>query len=372
MPKSLPHVPVLIPTIFLLTLLAAAEPEPPPHVLGWPLLVETPAADGEDEPKDGRRPRYFSFWTNSYAYWPRHEEQTLAERVERFLHRIELDPQTETVSPSGGVQWELAQVWCSADREWIFWRGTNQGKPVIHAASTQSLSNSIELPSYPDDAALDAENLDPGVVIINNRLYFLGGMEIPEPLSSTFDPATGIIAHQSHWREIAWPQHAYLIEEIRERILNTLEKTPTDDEHSNKTIALVRELLDKKPMRISGDDIEGDWRIRSLQGSALGHLTYPFFKARIENLDGIFFFEKTTGSQRRSGALHRHLPDTMIFLGGRTVNDEPQIGYSGAYPDNTPVDSDSIGLLHQLAPDHLIMLLDVDYNGNYEIYDMRK
>jgi hypothetical protein len=371
MSKTPVRVSLVIPAILALILPARGGTDPPDNTLGWPLLVETPAADGEDEPKDGRRPRYFSFGLNSYAYWPRHEEQTLAERVERFLHRIELDPQTETVSPSGGVQWDLAKVWCSADKEWIFWRGTNQGKAVIHAASTQSLSNSIELPSYPDDAALDAENLDPGVVIINNRLYFLGGMEIPEPLRTTFDPALGLIAEQPHWREIAWPQHINLVEEMRERILNNIDQPPPNDD-SRKTIALVRELLAKKPMRISGDDIEGDWRIRSLQGSALGHFTYPFLKARIENLDGIFFFEKTTGSQRRSGALHRHLPDTMIFLGGRTVNDDPQVGYSGAYPDNTPVDSDSIGLLHQLAPDHLIMLLDVDYNGSYEIYDMRK
>jgi hypothetical protein len=372
MPRIVPRVPALIPTILLLALPAQAEPEPPPHVLGWPLLLETPSADGEDAPGDGTRPRYFSFGLNSFAYWPSHQDKTLADRVESIPHRTFMrGREKETLSPPQGVQWDLAKVWCSADKEWIFWRGTNQGKPIIHAASTRAFSNSIELRSQHPDTPLDAEFLEPSAMIINNRIYFLGDMEIPEPLRTTFDPALGLIAEQPHWREIAWPQHINLVEEMRERILNNIDQPPPNDD-SRKTIAIVRELLDKKPMRISGDDIEGDWRIRSLQGSALGHFTYPFFKARIENLDGIFFFEKTTGSQRRSGALHRHLSDTMIFLGGRTVNDDPQVGYSGAYPDNTLVDSDSIGLLHQLAPDHLIMLLDVDYNGNYEIYDMRK
>jgi|GEM_PF-4572498 len=119
-------------------------------------------------------------------------------------------------------------------------------------------------------------------------------------------------------------------------------------------------------------DLHGEWQVRSIQGTRYGIFVYPYFMARIVERDGGLFFEKTTGSQRRSGRLVAR-GDSMgewIFVGARTVNDDPPAGYSrGSGPEPSP--ADSVGVVYVIGPGRLVMVLDAG-SDDYEIYQLRR
>ncbi|MDF5866080.1 DUF4893 domain-containing protein [Pseudomonas aeruginosa] len=71
----------------------------------------------------------------------------------------------------------------------------------------------------------------------------------------------------------------------------------------------------------------GDWKCRSTQADQYGIYRYPNFQCRIRRTDHGLFLEKTSGSQRVSGYLFREGARCYVFLGGATVNDEPQVAF---------------------------------------------
>ena len=88
----------------------------------------------------------------------------------------------------------------------------------------------------------------------------------------------------------------------------------------------------------------GDWKCRSTQADQYGIYRYPNFQCRIRRTDRGLFLEKTSGSQRVSGYLFREGTQRYVFLGGATVNDEPQVAFSGL-AHGAPAESDVVALL---------------------------
>lgn len=88
----------------------------------------------------------------------------------------------------------------------------------------------------------------------------------------------------------------------------------------------------------------GDWKCRSTQADQYGIYRYPNFQCRIRRTDRGLFLEKTSGSQRVSGYLFREGTQRYVFLGGATVNDEPQVAFSGL-AHGAPAESE-IGRAH--------------------------
>jgi hypothetical protein len=133
-------------------------------------------------------------------------------------------------------------------------------------------------------------------------------------------------------------------------------------------------LRAQTPTPVSDADLAGAWRVRSLQLQPDAIYAYPWFKARIEVDGSGWRFAKTSGSQRRSGRLWRDADDParLIFIGGATVNDEPQVDYSAAHADTGPHDSDSVGVLQRLGAAHLLMILDARPGESVEIYELRR
>lgn len=168
-----------------------------------------------------------------------------------------------------------------------------------------------------------------------------------------------------------WPEHQARLHDALRRVeaINANPEIPATDADAK---AVVEELLAEPHRTLDAASLTGNWKVRSLQGGRYGIYSYPWFKARIEQRDGRIWFEKTSGSQRRSGWLLAPPDDKgdWYFVGGATVNDDPQIPYSKAGGDSAR-DSDSVGALWGISDDRVLMLLDVGEEG-YEIYQLKR
>lgn len=126
----------------------------------------------------------------------------------------------------------------------------------------------------------------------------------------------------------------------------------------------VERLLTAKTYKISPDDMVGFRRVRSIQIDARdGIFSYPYFNCRFKRVDGKMFFEKTTGSQRKSGYVYQNTPESLVFLGGWSVNDDPQTSYGN--------DNSIAGTIYKISPRKAIMIFPTR-EDRVEIYELIK
>lgn len=155
----------------------------------------------------------------------------------------------------------------------------------------------------------------------------------------------GVLARD---RNIAW------------EALSTL--TPKSYGYAEKK--MVEKLLNAKTHPITPKDMIGFRRVRSIQIDARdGIFSYPYFNCRFKKADGKVFFEKTTGSQRKSGYVYQNSPESLVFLGGWSVNDDPQTGY-----DST---NSAVGKVYKIGPRKAIMIFPTE-EDRVEIYELTK
>lgn len=126
----------------------------------------------------------------------------------------------------------------------------------------------------------------------------------------------------------------------------------------------VERLLTAKTYPISPEEMTGFKRVRSIQIDARdGIFSYPYFNCQFREIDGNMFFEKTTGSQRKSGYIYQNTPKSLIFLGGWSVNNDPQTAYGG--------DNSVAGTVYKIGPCKAIMIFPTE-NDRVEIYELIK
>lgn len=126
----------------------------------------------------------------------------------------------------------------------------------------------------------------------------------------------------------------------------------------------VGKLLDAKTYPVLPKDLVGLWRVRSIQiDDRNGIFLYPYFNCRFREIDGKLFFEKTKGSQRKSGYLYQNSPKSLIFLGGWSVNDDPQTIYGS--------ENSVAGTVYKIGPRKVIMIFPYQ-NNRVEIYELMK
>ncbi|MDE7509597.1 MAG: DUF4893 domain-containing protein, partial [Muribaculaceae bacterium] len=105
-------------------------------------------------------------------------------------------------------------------------------------------------------------------------------------------------------------------------------------------------------------------RVRSIQIDARdGIFSYPYFNCRFRKINGKIFFEKTTGSQRKSGYIYQNTPESLIFLGGWSVNNDPQTTYGS--------ENSVAGTIYKIGPAKAIMIFPTD-DHRVEIYELTK
>lgn len=126
----------------------------------------------------------------------------------------------------------------------------------------------------------------------------------------------------------------------------------------------VEKLLNAKTYPISPKEMIGFKRVRSIQIDARdGIFLYPYFNCRFRETDGQIFFEKTKGSQRKSGFLYKNSPESLIFLGGWSVNEDPQTAYGS--------ENSVVGTVYKIGTNKAIMIFPRDKN-RVEIYELKK
>lgn len=127
---------------------------------------------------------------------------------------------------------------------------------------------------------------------------------------------------------------------------------------------MVEKLLNAKTYPITPKDMIGFRRVRSIQIDARdGIFSYPYFNCRFKEADGKVFFEKTTGSQRKSGYVYQNSPESLVFLGGWSVNDDPQTEYGGS--------NSVVGKVYKIGPRKAIMIFPTE-EDRVEIYELTK
>lgn len=149
-------------------------------------------------------------------------------------------------------------------------------------------------------------------------------------------------------RNIAW------------EVLSTL----TSESYGYAEKNMVEKLLNAKTYPITPEDMIGFRRVRSIQIDARdGIFSYPYFNCRFKKADGKVFFEKTTGSQRKSGYVYQNSPESLVFLGGWSVNDDPQTGYGST--------NSVVGKVYKIGPRKAIMIFPTE-EDRVEIYELTK
>lgn len=126
----------------------------------------------------------------------------------------------------------------------------------------------------------------------------------------------------------------------------------------------VERLLKAKTYPITPEDMVGFKRVRSIQ--VYGHdgiFSYPYFNCRFKVKGGKTFFEKTNGSQRKSGYVYQNSPESLIFLGGWSVNNDPQTEYGS--------ENSVVGTIYKIGPTRAIMIFPTEKN-QVEIYELKK
>lgn len=187
--------------------------------------------------------------------------------------------------------------------------------------------------------------------------YFNGNAELvkekpvmPENLNPELEDIIlpsdyGVLARD---RNIAW------------EALSTL--TPKSYGYAEKN--MVEKLVNAKTYPITPKDMIGFRRVRSIQIDARdGIFSYPYFNCRFKKADGKVFFEKTTGSQRKSGYVYQNSPESLVFLGGWSVNDDPQTEYGGS--------NSVVGKVYKIGPRKAIMIFPTE-EDRVEIYELTK
>lgn len=149
----------------------------------------------------------------------------------------------------------------------------------------------------------------------------------------------------------------------REQALSVLENLPPDAYGINEK-PTVRRLLASKSMRLTNQELSAYKRVRSVQVNNMGIFSYPYFSCRFKWQDGKLFFEKTSGSQRKSGYVYDNNPYSKVFLGGWSVNNDPQTTYDS--------ENSVSGMIYKIGANKIIMVFPSHDERSFEIYELTK
>ena len=146
-------------------------------------------------------------------------------------------------------------------------------------------------------------------------------------------------------------------------------KAPADVSAKEKTeLKRLKQLVAGPQGKLTPKNLLKLRNVRSIQISGLGVFKYPYFKCRFKRTDRGLFFEKTTGSQRKSGLVFQNDDHRLILLGASTVNNEPQRQYSGFTRSNNR-EHDAAGLIIKRGTTYLAIF--PGRNNTFEIYEFK-
>jgi len=200
---------------------------------------------------------------------------------------------------------------------------------------------------------------------------------VPAALHGVFPPDQGFDDDEGWWRDGVRDEHLHDLEHIHRAVWDAL--SILEGPSSEPARRLLARYHDDQFATPDPETILGEWKVRSMQPDGSGGvIVYPWFDAVIGVDYGEVFFRKLSGSQRRSGRLFRdfgHLSQNagLVFLGSRTIGDEPAPVYSGWLLYDLPEpDTDTFGRLYALADDHVVMVFDAVDASQWELYELKR
>ncbi len=125
----------------------------------------------------------------------------------------------------------------------------------------------------------------------------------------------------------------------------------------------VSKLVNSNKLSLKTEELFDFKKVKSIQGDRLGIFIYDYFSCKFVEKNNKIFFQKTTGSQRKSGYLYRKDDSSFVFLGGWSVNEDPLTSYKS--------DKSQSGILYKISDNKLIMIF-IESDKAYEIYDIIK
>lgn len=141
-----------------------------------------------------------------------------------------------------------------------------------------------------------------------------------------------------------------------------------DETTRNEALNLYRIVLED-PEPLADATLTGNWKCRSVQIDDDAVYGYPNFKCSVRRTPKGLFLEKTSGSQRISGYLQRLDDQRLVLIGGASVNDDPQVGYSGL-EQAPPRESDVVGVVRS-SYDGFVLLVP-EQLGGYNLFRFRR
>jgi hypothetical protein len=176
---------------------------------------------------------------------------------------------------------------------------------------------------------------------------------------------------EAGWRGVMHDAHEPSIDSAHPRASGVLAQLPADA-YGRADLPQALALLQAATRSSDHSALLGRWRCRSIQIDRTGLFAYPPFRCQIElSEDGTLSFTKTSGSQRRHGQIYPSADGSWVFLGGRSVNDEPYRAYSATFGGDDGEGLDSVGLLESLKDGRLRMILDAS-EERVEFYELSR
>lgn len=167
--------------------------------------------------------------------------------------------------------------------------------------------------------------------------------------------------HSADWLlEKLLPQDQGLVGDWQPKIskfLDGLEQNPPQFAYLDD-IDQFRPLISAEHLDFNIAELEGNWRVRSLQATELGTIAYQYFPARIFSEAQAMVFTKNSGSQRHQGMMAQLNDSTVLFVGSLYYGyEEPRL-YStmmaGEVSDQQR-EFDAVAEIYKIGDDHFLM-----------------
>ena len=134
----------------------------------------------------------------------------------------------------------------------------------------------------------------------------------------------------------------------REKALKLLMDLPNSSSYIEER-AEIQKLLLMSPQIITEKELSGFRKVRSIQIDNYGIFSYDFFNCIFKMDRNTIYFEKITGSQRKSGHLYKKDDWSFIYLGAYHFIDTPKAKYGSERSES--------GTLYKLSDNMLLMVL---------------
>ncbi len=325
----------------------------------WALEHHLPS---QEEELDAHKSHFYFGIGRRYFNFPSKDSDIT--RITQLQEIFEEDGEPAVIEAPAETVWDLREVWSLPDASLLIWRATTGSGPVWQFVKGLPLEVLTQVPAEKRDGLTVAQ-------IQYNRLSFNG--PIPEALQPYLSVISPIRSGDVAWFELMLAEHRDDLVDSDIRVIE-IAANPQPDRESAKAAETAHRWVNQPRLPFRAEDLTGKWRVRSLQGSLGLCVLYPYFNAEFRTENGRLIFQKTTGSQRRMGWVLPYRNDCMIFLGARTVNDDPPLHYSRldpTIPATSPrKESDSWGALYRIGDNQYLMVLDVVVGQEFELYEI--